>query len=108
MHHRWIPLFIQPYRCLQRDCPLNNITSIYRSIKDGYCCRSLLTTAAELRGELSQTAIEHTKFLADHARRGADILHSVRGRYLGLLRVINCEVQHSTDSAVVPSVSSVW
>ena len=41
--------------------------------------RTLLQTAAELRGELSQTAIEHTKFLADHARRGADILHSVRG-----------------------------
>ena len=47
---------------------------------EGYCRRSLLTTAAELRGELSQTAIEHTKFLADHARRGADILHSVRGQ----------------------------
>ena len=106
MHHRWIPLFIQPYRCLQRDCPLNNITSIYRSIYEDYCRRSLLTTAAELRGELSQTAIEHTKFLADHARRGADILHSVRGRYL----VINYmyEVHHSTDSAVVPRVSSVW
>ena len=41
--------------------------------------RTLLQTASELRGELSQTAIEHTKFLADHARRGADILHSVRG-----------------------------
>ena len=42
--------------------------------------RTLLQTAAELRGELSQTAIEHTKFLADHARRGADILHSVKGK----------------------------
>ena len=41
--------------------------------------RTLLQTAADLRAELSQTAIEHTKFLADHARRGADILHSVRG-----------------------------
>ena len=54
--------------------------------------RALLQTAAELRGELSQTAVEHTKFLADHARfvppiiqviilsirRGADILHSVK------------------------------
>ena len=42
--------------------------------------RAVLQTAAELRGELSQTAIEHTKFLADHARRGADILISVKGR----------------------------
>lgn len=40
--------------------------------------RALLQTGADLRGELSQTAVEHTKFLADHARRGADILHSVK------------------------------
>ena len=40
--------------------------------------RSLLKTCHELRAELKQTAVEHTKFLADHARRGADILHAVR------------------------------
>ena len=40
--------------------------------------RVLLQTAAELRAELSGTAVEHTKFLADHARRAADILHAVK------------------------------
>lgn len=60
---------------------LHNVHRAVKSIKYTLSqnFRSLLQTAADLRGELSQTAIEHTKFLADHARRGADILHSVRG-----------------------------
>lgn len=59
----------------------HNVHRAVKSIKFtlSHNFRTLLQTAADLRGELSQTAIEHTKFLADHARRGADILHSVRG-----------------------------
>ena len=46
--------------------------------------RAVVGSAAELRGELSQTAVEHTKFLADHARcRLVVVVVVVVGRWRG-------------------------